>query len=345
MQRAVDERSESTELQGYRPVNALLNKFHAVEFFSRVNEGRRPAVHRLATIAVAATLACGSGSGPSDEDLGGLVKRRKVAVVPVDVAAAATDPAELRRALMQPHSRIAGGLGAHSFRGTSKLRVTAGDEVVRSLDDETAIDYAANGDFRAILDNSREYGRHALFVDGTLYLRPRFGKYHQRPPTSDDEPAGIRDDIYATLGDYFDLVSAAAAPDDLGSVTADGRSGRKIELVMSDSPLQRTETASQKQWREQAEVLTVKGFVVLDDATGAVLDGALQGEVVFTQEGTTYTLSVEVTHKVTVTSTVEVAAPPEDKTVATRMRPHDLEQRDQLLEGIAPPLRKTPVPP
>ncbi len=45
LQGGVDERSESMKLQGYRPVNALLNKFHAVEFFSRVNEGRRPAVH------------------------------------------------------------------------------------------------------------------------------------------------------------------------------------------------------------------------------------------------------------------------------------------------------------
>ncbi len=38
LQGGVEERSESMELQGYRPVNALLNKFHAVEFFSRVNE-------------------------------------------------------------------------------------------------------------------------------------------------------------------------------------------------------------------------------------------------------------------------------------------------------------------
>lgn len=295
--------------------------------------------------AVAVPIGCGSGSSRSDEDLGGLVKRRKVAVEPVEVAVAATDPAELRRALMQPHSRIAQGLGAHSFRGTSKVRVTANDEVVRALDDETAIDYAAGGDFRATLDNSREYGRHALFVDGTLYLRPRFGKYHKRPPTRDDEPAGIRDDIYATLGDYFDLVSAATTPKDLGTVAVDGRSGRKIELVMTDSPRQRTESASQKQWRERAEVLSVTGFVVLDDATGAVLDGALQGEVTFAHEGTIYTLAVEVTHKITAKSAVEITAPPEEETVATRMRPHDLEQRDRLLEGIAPPLRKTPVPP
>jgi len=295
--------------------------------------------------AVAAVIGCGSGSSRSDEDLGGLVKRRKAAIEPVDVAAAATDSAELQRALMQPHSRIASALGAHTFRGSSKVQITAGDEIVRSLADETAIDYTAGGDFRATLDNSREYGRHALFVDGSLYLRPRFGKYHKRPPTSEGEPAAIRDDIYATLGDYFDLVSGAATPKDLGGVTVDGRSGRKIELVIADSPRERPESLSQRQWREKHEVLSVAGFIVLDDATGAVLDGTFQGEVTFTQEGKTYAMTVEVTHKVTVTSAVEVTAPPDEETVATRMRPHELEERESLLEGIAPPLRKTPVPP
>ena len=76
-----------------------------------------------------------------------------------------------------------------------------------------------------------------------------------------------------------------------------------------------------------------------------MLDGALSGEVTFTHGGKTYALTVEVTHKITVTSAVEVTAPPDEQTVATRMRPHELEQRDTLLEGIAPPLRKTPVPP
>jgi len=300
---------------------------------------------KLATIAVAAAFGCGSGSAPADEDLGGLVKRRRVAVEPVDVAAAATDPGQLRRALMQPHSRIAQGLGTHSFRGTSKVVIAANVETVRALDDETAIDYSASGEFRATLDNSLEYGRHALFVDGTLYLRPRFGKYHKRAPTHVGEPAGICDDIYATLGDYFDLVSTAATGVDKGTASIGGRSAHKIELAMADSPRPRSEPLSQKQWRENLEVLSVGGEVVLDDATGAILEGSLHGEVAFTRDGTNYTMTVAVTHTLDVGAAVQLAAPPDEQTVATRMRPHELEERDALFKGIAPPKSKTPVPP
>jgi len=298
----------------------------------------------ITAIAVCGLVACGSGSDRTDERLGGLVKAHTEVVEPVNAERAAADPAELRHALTQPHHRLAAALGAHQFHGTSKVRVNAGGEQVEALDDETSIDYAADGSFHAQLDNSHDYGREIYFVGGELYLRPRYSKYHRRAPNNDGEPGELCDEIYATLGDYFDLVSHAAKPEDRGAVTQDGRPAHKIGIGLADAPRPHEQTAEQKKWREEAVVDRLTGEVVVDDATGAVLQGTLHAEVAFVREGTTYAMTLDVTHAIgAIGGTVEVTAPPDDQTVATRIRPHELEERNELLEGIAAPARKAPT--
>jgi hypothetical protein len=304
--------------------------------------------NNLAMIGLLATaLGCGSGKGRSDEELDGLVTARKVVAEPIAIDKAVSDVAELRRALLQPHHVVADTLGSHAFRGSSSVRLSTGSgaDPVETLDDETAIDFAASGAFRASLDNSREYGRHVVYSGDTLYLQPRFGKYHERAPTDPDEPGHIRDDIYATFGDYFDLVSAAAKLEDRGAVTHEGRAAHAVGFTLGERRKREYE-ASQKLWRNDAVVTELSGEVILDDATGAALSGTLSGSVAFARDGTNYTMAITAKHAISAVGTdPSIEPPPDDQTVATRVRSHELEQRDSLLEGIAPPLRKAPAPP
>ncbi len=291
-------------------------------------------------MALVVCAACGGGEGRPDEELEGLVVSTPPPE-PIDVAKAASSPAELARALAMPHHVSAAALGAHVFRGASKLRVVEGADEVEAIDDTTAIDYAADGSFRAILDNSRDYGRHAIYAGGTLYLRPRFGKYHARAPTERDEPAAICDEVYATFGDYFDLASNRVAVADAGAATVAGRSGRAITLSKAASERPRKQTLAQRKWRETIAVESIDGEVVLDDETGAVLRGKLTASVQFVRDGRTFQMTVEATHAIeSVGGAVAVEAPAEDEIVATPHRSHELEERDALLEGIAPPAAK-----
>jgi hypothetical protein len=107
-------------------------------------------VRRRAPGCPAATGGCGGDGGRQDEELGGLLggagsdrNARHARHAPIDVLAAASDANALARALSAPHHLTAARLGAHRFRGTSRLRVTAQGEDVEALDDETSIDFAA----------------------------------------------------------------------------------------------------------------------------------------------------------------------------------------------------------
>jgi len=293
---------------------------------------------------VAAAVLAGCSGGPATDNPGGLVHAPDRVVDSANAVKAATDAAELEHAMRLPHTRIAEELGPHRFRGSSELRVSAGNEVVEQLGDETAIDFAG-GDFRATLENSHDYGRHAVFVNGVLYLRPRYGKYHRRPPVDDAEPGRIRNEIFATFGDYFELVAPGVAPRDAGPLRYHGREARKVELTLADAPRARTERAAQRKWREDAVVNAVTGHVVPDAATGAPLGGELSAEVAFTRDGTAYTMALSANHAIeAVGELVEIAAPPPEQAVATPSRSHEIEERDQLLRGIAPPARKARMP-
>lgn len=302
--------------------------------------------HTAAALLIAAAACSGSG-GRTDEDLGGLVVAERAAEErPIDVARAAADPLELARAVAQPHATVADALGGHRFRGSSSIEVREGAEVVEAIADETAIAYRSDGSFAATLDNSRDYGRHATFAGGTLYLRPRYGKYHRRAPTDDGEPARIRGDVFATLGAYFELVAPAAAIADAGEVQHAGRAARRLQLSRAAKPVARpAERRPERAWRDEVSVEELTGDVVLDAATGVPLRAALDARVRFVRDGRTFVMTLKVAHEVTDDgSEPEVAAPPDDQVVDTPHRSTEAEERERLLEGIAPPPRKAPTP-
>jgi hypothetical protein len=156
------------------------------------------------------------------------------------------------------------------------------------------------------------------------------------------EPAEIRENFYAAIAATWDLVGYAAELTDRGVVQVAGRSGHKIEVKLSPSPARPPrEAVTQRKWREGRSVEGLAGSVTLDADTGAPLAAELDAKVAFSRDGRSFVMKVKLTAAVTsIGKPAAIAAPPEGEVVATPGRLREVDDRDTLLEGIAPPLRK-----
>ena len=290
--------------------------------------------------------ACGrSGEGRPDDELGGLVKDQAAAGMVIDVDKAAKDARELGRALALGHEQIGILVGPHAMAGRSHVEVREGSSPVEVLDDETAIQLDGKGNYHAVLSNSKEYGREVYFVDGTMYLRPRYGKYHQRKPADDGEAARVRGEIFATVAAHFDLLASAVSVSDGGKTEVHGRPARKVVIAVSKERDKRPESVTQRKWREGAVVKEAAGEIALDEKTGAPLRATVRGTISFQRDGRSFEMRLESSHELSAFGSVPpVAAPPADETVADISQRHELADRESLLQGIAPPARKAPTP-
>ena len=287
---------------------------------------------------MAALAACGSGEGRPDEELSGLVHEPKRPAETVDVARATRDLAELTRAAAQNHARVGALLGPHTVTGKSHTEVHEKGAVVEVIEDEMGIELDAKGNFHAQVDNSKEYGRDIYLVDGWLYQRPRYGKFHRRRPVDDGEPARIRSEVFSTVFATLDVLSPAVALADGGEVTLAGRKGRLVKLSRAREPRKPPrQTLTQRKWRESAVVSDVSGELVLDSKTGVVLRAAIQGALSFQRDGRSFEMRLEARHELGTFGSVEEVAPPAPELVVVDgEQRHELDERDFLLEGIAP---------
>jgi hypothetical protein len=291
-------------------------------------------------VAVAAVAAC-SGGKTSDQELGELVVAPTRERPPIDVALAARDPGELGRALAMPHHDALAALGPHTHVAKSAVVVHDGAAQVDALTVETTIEPGADGAWHAVANNSADYGREAIWHGGALYLRPRYARWHRRAPNDAEEPTRLRDEYGAEIAAVWDLVAPGVALADKGPRTVAGRAGRVVELAPARSP--RTpppEPLTQRKWRESRVVEAVSGEVVLDAGTGAPLAARLAGKISFVRDGKRYTMTIDASHEVRdVGQLVAITLPPPDEVVATPERLREVDDRDALLKGIAPPTR------
>jgi len=295
--------------------------------------------------------ACGRARGVQDQDLPGLVVEARKPEAPVDVARAARDPAELGRALARPYRVVLAALGPHTAGINSAITVTEGDKPVSEMSDHAQIDNSTGDAYHAIYTNSADYGRETTFVDGTLYLRPRYQRWHARDPETPDEPAELRDRYFEAVAATWDLLAPAAELADRGAMEVAGRSGRKIEVTRTADPRDpAAEPVAQRTWREARSVDAVAGEVVLDAERGVPLAVKLTGTIGFTRDGRRFAMKVSVDSAISGIGTAAMVLPPPDgEVIATPERRREVDDRDYLLQGIAPPLRRNPngtaVPP
>jgi len=301
-------------------------------------------VQLAAILTLGSVIACGRSQGVPDEELGGLVVEPKEPDARIVVDRAAKEPAELARALKLPHGKLIASLGPHTASLATLTTVEEAGKPLTSLGDKTTIEVGEAGAFHALYDNDADYGREVIFTGGTLYLRPRYQRWHGRAPESADEPAALRDQFFEPIAATWELLAPGIELSDKGAVTVAGRPGRKIAIQLSPKPGKpAAETVAQKKWREQRIVEEVTGEVVLDTENGAPLAVQLAGTVSFMRDGRRFKLKTSVTASLGALGTpATITAPAEVEVVATPERLREVDERDYLLQGIAPAIRKNP---
>lgn len=300
----------------------------------------------IVSLALCAT-ACSRSQGVPDEDLGGLVIETKKPDPPIEVDRAAKQPGELGRALMRPHHAALAAIGPHTVQVATTTTVEEAGKPVSDLTDHATLEIGAAGSYHGVYTNSADYGRETIFIDaaggGTLYLRPRYQAWHARPPESSSEPAAIRDGYFEAVAATWDLFAPAAELTDLGPTQAAGRAGRKIEVKLSPTPrTPEPERLTQRKWRELRTIEELVGEVVLDAGQGVPLSVKLTGALSFQRDGRRFRMKLSVQSSFSAIGLpAAITAPAEAEVVAIPERLREVDDRDQLLEGIAPPLRKT----
>lgn len=305
----------------------------------------------MATVLAGLALAgCGRSRGVPDKALGGLVLAPPPPDEHVDVAKAARDPAQLGRALRLPEHAIAAALGPIAMSVATDTTVDAGGaggKPVSELSERASVETGDKGAFHGVYDNSDDYGREVIFVGGKLYLRPRYQRWHVRAPETDGEPQALRDGFTDAIGATWDLLAPGAALSDGGAVEVAGRPGRRIVVALAKTPRPvPKETLAQRAWRQTRTVDALSGEVVLDAQKGVPLRVKLAGAIGFTRDGQHYEMKLSVGSEVTsIGQVAAIAAPADDQVVATPERLREVDDRDFLLHGIAPSIKKQPPTP
>lgn len=282
-------------------------------------------------------VACGTDGGTRDRELGGLVTAREAASAP-DPARAVRDPDELGRALAQPWSTAGKALGPYRLAVKSVVDVREGAVLLEHLDDTTSLEVVDADTYHGVYDNSADYGREVVFLDGALYQRPRYAKWHRRAPETDDEAAQIRDQLASTLGDYYALVARQVELSAKPPVQEAGRAATPIALALAPRPRAAPPAAvTQRAWREDATISAVSGEIVLDQETGLALRGKLSATVGFVRAGKPMSMTIDVEQAVTL-GPQTITPPADDQVVATPTRLREVDDRNMLLRGLAPPV-------
>jgi hypothetical protein len=292
-----------------------------------------------ACAAVAAAGAgCGASGGTPDDELAGLVHAAKDQPPAVDVAQAASDPDVLGAAIAMPEHDVTTAIGPHALASKSAVEVSEGGAAVESLTDEVALD-DRGADFHGTENNSADYGREVIATGGQIFLRPRYARWHARKP-QDGELARVRDDLGGALAADFELLAPSIAVTDRGAAQAAGRAARRIAISKAAVARPHAQTLTQRKWREGADVLSVSGEILLDAKTGAPLHAHLEGELAFARDGHRFTMKLSIDHDVSAIGATAIAPPPPDETVATPERLREVDERDLLLQNLAPPTKK-----
>ncbi len=289
-------------------------------------------------LAVLALAACGRAQGTPDQDLGSLVIAPKPVEAAIDVARAATDPAELSRALARPYRDTIAALGPHTVTVATTTTTSSGDTVVDDRSDKATLELGVGPVFHGTYENSGDYGRETIFVDKTLFLRPRYQRWHERAPEGADEPATLRDGFTDAITATWELLAPGAELSDKGAITVGGRAGRLIEIHLSSHPAAMPgESLAQKKWRVNRTVVAVAGQIVLDAEKGVPLAIDLTGSIGFSRDGHPMTMKLSVKSAIDkLGQPATIARPATAEVVATPERAKEVDDRDVLLEGIAP---------
>lgn len=272
-------------------------------------------------------VACGDATRVADSELDSLLVVREVGRRGPQMDRLA-DPTEFAHA-------IAAGLRDLKAlpEGTLTINVRTivreGDATHDELIEDIALSWNGAGDFHLVNHNSADYGREVLFVDNILYLRARYGRWHRRAPNDAQEPSALADSMTRALPDAWDLLAPGAtlSPDPKDNTIVTIHTG----ATARENPREASPT---RRWREARTIHEAAGRVQFAN-DGLPRDAALSGRLGFSREGRRFDMDLAVTAHVTATRT-PWTMPPAADVFATPATSHEAEEREQLLEGLAP---------
>jgi hypothetical protein len=218
------------------------------------------------------------------------------------------------------------------------VTVRRGGETVESLAEESVVERGAGGELHATYANSRDHGRELFAAGGIVWVRPRYGKFHRRPPARPDEAERAAAEIGGLLAAQLELCAAGLAVEDAGATTVAGRPARRLVLKRgAPRPL------PGPGWRASVSIEALEGELVVDDATGALLGGRLAARAGFVRDGERLEMTLDAAREV-VPGAVAITLPAEEQSSPTPLRATEFEDREELLSGLAAPGRKSPAP-
>lgn len=288
---------------------------------------------RLTTVCLFACLAL-SCRRESTEDLGlRRTPRRRVDVRALERVS------ELVSALRRPGEELDAQLGARHQVLSSTIKVEPQgrlpDVLPEVLEERFVIDVEGASGVHLVHDSGSKDGFEATFVDGALYVRPRFGKFVRRRPEG-DEVERLRGLVEGVPAASIELVAPFLSVRDAGEGRLLGRATKRLTLSLKDAGIPGKEEEPGRKWRETLKVYALDGELEVDAASGGALALRLDIRYQFDRPSSPNPVpnpvKVESSLRL-VTSLPEAVIAPDDF-VATPHRSRPILDRNFLLDGL-----------
>jgi hypothetical protein len=252
---------------------------------------------RALRLALALALLAAACSRGADAEA-----RRRVLAREAEQRAAAAPPdlSDPRTLLALDAGEAARRLGSLDWRGTVRFTATRqGDSAARvEVSERHRVRQLASGEFEAESEidggggPGAVTGKQVVFAGGMTYARGRFAPFRERPTDRGRDARRFRDESFGLLADLARLYGAALALTPKGEVTLLGRPARRyLASLTSEAPAapaaaegrafpaggQDADSRRHLAFLDGRVPVAVTGEVILDAATGVLLQGRLAG--------------------------------------------------------------------
>ena len=263
------------------------------------------------------------------------------------------EPRLAERVLGMGAAEMAERLGAHRFNAQVSFDWSTPSAAPVKLTETRLLEADArgvNGDFHAKVDNSEDVGLEVIRVDGAVYARNRFGKFRLRRRDR-GMAERTREDVVAPLSELDALFDRRMKLVPQGTVTYEGRPALRYEVALATAApkvpppslpaLLAPKGGVDETTRRRLAFLaaksprSLKGEVLVDQATSVVLRASLDGRLEVPGQGSARPAALRVTLDEKVT---RIGQPPQLKAP-----PGALPDVDKPL-GIADALDRFGVP-
>lgn len=213
----------------------------------------------------------------------------------------AEDPRVARRILGMGAAEATERLGPHRYTAKVRFEWSGGGRAVKLEETRTLLagPGGVSGDFRGLIENSREQGLEVMRLGGEVLARSRYGKFRLRR-----RDRGMaereREEIFGAVRDFDALFFGRLKLSPQGTVGQEGRTAWRYAVTLGPEqppgpsklpPLLEPKggpdqtTRRRRAFFERRQPRTLEGEVWVDAQTSVVLKARLLGQLAVTDEG------------------------------------------------------------